>query len=1032
MFCGQQRKADINHFLHVQCGTLGFDLSIKEVDIERSEADDLLQMSLWEQIWNEIENKFWDVVILTPPCNTFSRARCRALGAPGPPPLRNVMHPWGFPWLTGSNWDLIQDHNFLVNQCFKTIHKCITNATDFLFEHPEDLGVTNLGEHPASVWQLAETRQLVEEFDAITFAIFQCHFGAMSPKPTRFMTSLHTAKQFPHQGLPRFDSDRQYMGPLPASCTHTFHVQKLIGKEKGKWKTAAAAAYPPGLCKWLAALVVSRMGVMNSEVSSREQESESTTPTLPDTPKPPAQASSSVREMTANEADKPDQETTAEPNHLESNGMSELHRGQPMEMDWAGRRKPLVDGFGLCSPTLWNPADRGAHICAGGQDFCKSIFGMVSKFVTERLGDLRLAAFKLGLGKIETSPFSEQDLDDLRKEWASLLPSRSKSLEIPERQPFLLGMISQSLEKVEDPDYKIFMHGKDSFWTGVPVGYDEPLPRTPDVFPRNEKVRPLDESEYNNLACNYRSAREMSEELEKKFREEEALGRMIPTTLSALQSKHPERTPLVAAMGAIKKPNGDVRPLHDGTHFVQLNNNICFQDQLQYPGPEDAAAMIRLVEDDKESLFAMSADIKAAHRLVKIREEDWPLLGCRAHDDDKTIWINTVGTFGVSSASYWWTRLFAGIGRLVAYILGQENWFQLVYVDDLHLTCLGPRKFLVLWTALALYEILGTPFSYAKFSGGLQVCFVGYLLDYRACRLGITQRRGAWLVSFIDEMFASKGTIYMRRFNEFLGRLGFVSRVLLWLKPFLAPLYSWSAALDRGTVAKCPKLVMLVLRFLQLQLKDCTYMHSCSRPTVLPQEVFRTDAKCAKGKVVLGGHHLQTGQWFSITLTEKEVPYLFKRDGETQWASTSAELLAVLVALVLFGFLETGSPGHVVPLVLTAGTDNLANQFLLRKGLTTKWPLCIIYMQLTEFLMAKNVCVDLRWCPRGENTLADALTNEDFTGVDLKKRLVCEWGDFQFHLITRLWNEREGYLDKDMLRSTAQIVSLGKFEKSDW
>ena len=370
----------------------------------------------------------------------------------------------------------------------------------------------------------------------------------MSPKPTRFMTSLHAAKQFPHQGLPQFDSDRRYMGPLPASCTHTFHVQKLIGKEKGKWKTAAAAAYPPGLCKWLAALVVSRMGVTNSE-ASREQESESTTPTLPDTPKPPSQASSSVREMTANEADKPDQETTAEPNHLESNGGSELHRGQPMEMDWAGRRKPLVDGFGLCSPTLWNPADRGAHICAGGQEFCKSIFGMVSKFVTERLGDLRLAAFKLGLGKIETSPFSEQDLDDLRKEWASLLPSRSKSLEIPERQPFLLGMISQSLEKVEDPDYKIFMHGKDSFWTGVPVGYDEPLPRTPDVFPRKEKVRPLDESEYNNLACNYRSAREMSEELEKKFREEEALGRMIPTTLSALQSKHPERTPLVAAMG---------------------------------------------------------------------------------------------------------------------------------------------------------------------------------------------------------------------------------------------------------------------------------------------------------------------------------------------------------------------------------------------------------------------------------------------------------------------------------------------------
>ena len=206
LFCGQQRKADINHFLHVQSGTLGFELSIKEVDIERSEADDLLQISLWEQIWDEVEQKQWDVVILTPPCNTFS--------TPGPPPLRNVMHPWGFPWLTGNNWELIQDHNFLLIQCFKTIHKCVANAVDFLFEHPEDLGVTNLGEHPASVWQLTEMKQLVEEFSAVTFAIFQCHFGAMSPKPTRFVTSLEEAKRFPHQGLPTFDLQRKYMGPV--------------------------------------------------------------------------------------------------------------------------------------------------------------------------------------------------------------------------------------------------------------------------------------------------------------------------------------------------------------------------------------------------------------------------------------------------------------------------------------------------------------------------------------------------------------------------------------------------------------------------------------------------------------------------------------------------------------------------------------------------------------------------------------------------------------------------------------------------
>ena len=37
------------------------------------------------------------------------------------------------------------------------------------------------------------------------------------------------------------------------------------------------------------------------------------------------------------------------------------------------------------------------------------------------------------------------------------------------------------------------------------------------------------------MAENYKSAKEMAEGLEKKFREEEALGRMVPTTLGELK-----------------------------------------------------------------------------------------------------------------------------------------------------------------------------------------------------------------------------------------------------------------------------------------------------------------------------------------------------------------------------------------------------------------------------------------------------------------------------------------------------------------
>ena len=84
----------------------------------------------------------------------------------------------------------------------------------------------------------------------------------------------------------------------------------------------------------------------------------------------------------------------------------------------------------------------------------------------------------------------------------------------------------------------------------------------------------------------------------------------------------------------------------------------------------------------KEALFVVSADM-AAHRLVKVRKDDWGLLACRSDSSSRTVWLNTVGTFGVSSAPYWWCRLFACVRRYVEYLFHDQPLFQLVYVDDL-------------------------------------------------------------------------------------------------------------------------------------------------------------------------------------------------------------------------------------------------------------------------------------------------------------------------------------------------------------
>ena len=162
--------------------------------MERQASDDLLNSQLWDKIFQELEAGLWDVVVMSPPCNTFSRVRFNWKTSPGPRPLRNFNWPRGFPWLTGSNLQLEQDHNYLVDQTIATAHKCFQCNADFLIEHPEDLGACH-GEWPASIWQWETMQQLQQ---ATTWAVFQCHFDAPSPKPTRFLflpSSL--AKSYP-------------------------------------------------------------------------------------------------------------------------------------------------------------------------------------------------------------------------------------------------------------------------------------------------------------------------------------------------------------------------------------------------------------------------------------------------------------------------------------------------------------------------------------------------------------------------------------------------------------------------------------------------------------------------------------------------------------------------------------------------------------------------------------------------------------------------------------------------------------------
>ena len=96
---------------------------------------------------------------------------------------------------------------------------------------------------------------------------------------------------------------------------------------------------------------------------------------------------------------------------------------------------------------------------------------------------------------------------------------------------------------------------------------------------------------------------------------------------------------------------------------------------------QERAPMARRLEESHAQggnhTFALTADIAEA------RSQSRSVTGTSL---DARSYINTVGTFGVASASYYWSRMTAAIGRISQYLVGDraQTWHMLV-ADDYHL-----------------------------------------------------------------------------------------------------------------------------------------------------------------------------------------------------------------------------------------------------------------------------------------------------------------------------------------------------------
>ena len=116
---------------------------MREFDLVR--GNNIFDDATYEELLVEIDRRDFDVNIVTPPCDTHSRARHAWGKHPGPKPLRSSAWPLGFPWLEGKQVEECRDANRMVEQTWEIVRRGAAAGACFLVEHPEDLGATAEG-----------------------------------------------------------------------------------------------------------------------------------------------------------------------------------------------------------------------------------------------------------------------------------------------------------------------------------------------------------------------------------------------------------------------------------------------------------------------------------------------------------------------------------------------------------------------------------------------------------------------------------------------------------------------------------------------------------------------------------------------------------------------------------------------------------------------------------------------------------------------------------------------------------------------
>eukprot|EP00435_Cladocopium_sp_Y103_P066703 s951_g29.t1 len=1010
VFSGKPRKNSIAAWLRKLARKSNLLVEVEMVDIQVRPFMDLTNKAVQQRLLNKIATGRYFAVLFSPPCSTFTRVVWA--NRRGPRPVRSYVRPRGLARLTWAERKRAEWGNNLTDFTFDAFElQAKLESGMALFENPEDLGAIKSGEHygvrPASMWQWEAFQRLLALDQVTTVAFYQQDFGTDYLKPTRLMLANFKHKHWSFcSGEPQFTEQGFYDGPLQQRSAAT----QLVGNFGSSFATTGSEQWPSEMCKWIASTILRQF----TELDSGNDVLADGGGTM---------INSGGTMINSDTIDYP---------ILQPDGKKLFGgHGSPRQCQQPGKERQFHDGAGLSSMGRWDVEQRVWSQGPFWQELRRETLSLILRHQLDEKAVDR-ACFEMAVkGEAGCALVRDENLkQEIRQLWIELLRkhgSQQEGLDVKaEGQPFYLRLMRELLAFSGDVDREFLLQGE----VGFPVGVTSPLPRTPHVYEEQTSWRLEDDPHMMEEVwrSNYQSVDKHIDFVREHFEEECSEGLMERLTLEQAKDRYGSRI-AISSLAVLVEENhqGKRRIIHDATHGTKINNRIRCRDKVRSPSAREKQYLLAYYKRKRSSLFSLVGDISKAHRRFLHSPEERGLLACRVADDDKYIYINRVGTFGLACASYWWSRI-AGAGvRLVHELLGPEMPIEaLIFADDLEALAAdaGGRRGVTL--CFLFLSTLGYPFKWSKQRGGLRVEWIGLYADYPTYRLGLSPSRATWMRNWVLEM-ATKGSCTSKTFEQGLGRLGFAALALVWERPFLGPLYSWSAAIrnKRGQM-RIPAMLRAILLFLATRFEEGGQLQEppplVNKDEIKEELLFYTDAKATETGAWIGGYKLGPGggveSWFSEEIHSDWAGWLdFKKDRKRVIATL--ELLASLVAVKLW---MPTDQGHVKATCWLKGkTDNLGNTFAISKWMSTKFPLTIFVMELAETLRLGRCALMLDWLQRDDNQLADDLTNMKFDKFEMSKRV--RWSPFvqRWHVLTKFMEHSKEF-HEEMKKRKLEVV----------